>query len=117
MRKVYPDSKGYIGRMIGSIIAAAIVGILAGFLARALLPGKQHMGLVMTMVLGLVGALVGWLIFTKLLGIGDSDKFDLGGLPGAVIGAMIVLFAYERLVANKGGSEPARTTAAPRRRR
>jgi uncharacterized membrane protein YeaQ/YmgE (transglycosylase-associated protein family) len=42
-------------------------------------------------VLGLVGAVVGWLIFTGLLGIGDDDVFDLGGLLSAIIGVLIVL--------------------------
>ena len=91
---------------ISEIIGAIILGIVAGFLARALLPGKQSMGLLMTMLLGIAGAFVGYLIFTELLGIGDEDKFDLGGLIGAVIGAMILLFIYERTI---GAS---RTTAA-----
>jgi len=93
---------------ISEIIGAIILGIVAGFLARALLPGKQSMGLVLTMILGIVGAFVGYLIFTELLGIGDDDKFDLGGLIGAVIGAMIVLFIYERTL----GADRA-STAAP----
>ena len=38
-----------------------------------------------------LGALVGWLIFTKLLGIGDEDIFDFGGIIGAIIGTLIVL--------------------------
>ena len=83
---------------ISEIIGAIVLGILAGFLARALLPGKQSMGLLMTMLLGIAGAFVGYLIFTELLGIGDDDKFDLGGLVGAVIGAMILLFIYERTI-------------------
>jgi uncharacterized membrane protein YeaQ/YmgE (transglycosylase-associated protein family) len=44
-----------------------------------------------TVVLGLVGAFVGWLIFTGLFGIGDTDVFDLGGLIGAIIGSILVL--------------------------
>jgi uncharacterized membrane protein YeaQ/YmgE (transglycosylase-associated protein family) len=83
------------------VIGAAILGVVAGFLGRALLPGKQEVSLVMTIVLGLAGALVGFLIFTELLGIGDTDAFDLGGLPGAVIGAMLLLFLYDRFVANR----------------
>ena len=59
-------------------------------------------------VLGVAGAFVGYLIFTELLGIGDEDKFVLGGLVGAVIGAMILLFIYERTL----GARPA-TAAAP----
>jgi uncharacterized membrane protein YeaQ/YmgE (transglycosylase-associated protein family) len=91
--------------MVGEIIGAIIIGFLAGLLARALLPGKQKMGFLATTLLGIVGAFVGYLIFAELLGIGDDDKFDLGGLPGAIIGAMIVLFLYDRFVA--GRDEPA----------
>ena len=43
-----------------------------------------------TIVLGLVGALVGYAIF-RLIGIGDDDVFDLGGIIGAVIGSILVL--------------------------
>ena len=86
--------------MVGEIIGAIIIGIIAGYLARALLPGKQDMSFIMTAVLGIVGALVGYFIFAELLGIGDDDKFDLGGLPGAIIGAMLLLWLYERFVAN-----------------
>ena len=91
-----------------NVIGAIILGIIAGYLARALMPGRQDLGFLLTAVLGIVGALVGFFIFTEVLGIGDSDAFDLGGLPGAVIGAMLVLFLYERFA---GGS---RRTAAIR---
>ena len=84
--------------MVGNIIGAIILGILAGYIARALLPGKQQMGFLMTIVLGIAGAIAGFYIFEGLFGWGDTDKFDLGGLPGAIIGAMILLFLYERFV-------------------
>jgi uncharacterized membrane protein YeaQ/YmgE (transglycosylase-associated protein family) len=77
--------------MIGNLIAAIVIGIIAGFLGRALLPGPDPMGFVGTVAAGIAGALVGWVIFTYVLGIGDSDKFDLGGIIGAVIGTMLVL--------------------------
>ena len=76
------------------MIGAIILGIFAGFAGRLLMPGKDPMGFFATVALGLAGALVGWLIFTKLLGIGDDDIFDLGGLVGAIIGVMILLGAY-----------------------
>jgi uncharacterized membrane protein YeaQ/YmgE (transglycosylase-associated protein family) len=82
------------------MIGAIILGIVAGFLARALMPGRDPMGFIATVILGLAGALVGYLIFSKLLGIGDDDAFDLGGLVGAVIGAMLLLFAYRQFVAH-----------------
>ena len=89
--------------MVGNIIGAIILGILAGYIARALLPGKQHMGFLATILLGIAGAIAGFYIFEGLFGWGDTDKFDLGGLPGAVIGAMLLLFLYERFVG--GGSD------------
>jgi uncharacterized membrane protein YeaQ/YmgE (transglycosylase-associated protein family) len=91
--------------MVGEIIGALIVGLLAGFIGRALLPGRQEMGLVMTIVVGLAGSLIGYFIFTGLLGIGDDDKFDLGGLIGAIIGTMLLLFVYERTVGRGGGAQ------------
>jgi uncharacterized membrane protein YeaQ/YmgE (transglycosylase-associated protein family) len=94
------------------MIGAIILGLVAGFLARALMPGKQEMGIILTLVLGLAGSLVGFLIFTELLGIGDNEAFDLGGLIGAVIGAMILLFLYERFVARE--EQPAGQPPAPR---
>ncbi len=78
------------------IIGIILLGLVAGFLARALMPGKQDMGIILTCLLGIGGALVGFFLFTELLGIGDSDKFDFGGIVGAVIGAMLLLFLYDR---------------------
>ena len=76
------------------MIGAIILGIVAGFLARALMPGRDPMGFFATVLLGLAGAVVGFLLSTELLGIGDNGAFDLGGLIGAVIGAMILLGIY-----------------------
>ena len=76
------------------MIGAIILGIVAGFLGRLLMPGRDPMGFFATILLGLAGALVGYFIFTGLLGIGDTAMFDLGGLVGAVIGVMILLGLY-----------------------
>ena len=50
------------------------------------------MGFAATVAVGIVGALLGWVLFTYLLGIGDSDKFDLGGVIGAIVGTMQLTF-------------------------
>lgn len=89
------------------MIGAIILGIVAGFIARALMPGRDPMGFFATILLGLAGALTGWYLFTGLLGIGDTEMFDLGGLVGAVIGAMILLGLY-RMVAGRRRSRAAR---------
>jgi uncharacterized membrane protein YeaQ/YmgE (transglycosylase-associated protein family) len=83
------------------MIGAIILGILAGFIGRALMPGKDKMGFFATVLLGLVGAVVGFLIFTELLGIGDNRAFDLGGLVGAVIGVILLLGVGRRLQHDK----------------
>ena len=97
--------------MIGNIIAAIVIGIIAGYLGRALLPGDDSMGFVATVVVGIVGALVGYFLFTTVLGIGDNDKFDLGGILGSIIGVMLVLLVLRAV----GGSGRGRgsTTRGP----
>jgi len=85
------------------MIGAIILGIVAGFLGRALMPGRDPMGFFATILLGLAGALVGFFIFTELLGIGDDKMFDLGGLIGAIIGVMILLGLYRAFLARRGG--------------
>ncbi len=93
------------------MIGALILGIVAGFLARALMPGRDPMGFFATILLGLAGALVGFFLFTEVLGIGDSKMFDLGGLIGAVIGAMLLLGIY-RAVAKPDRGRGHRSAAA-----
>ena len=76
------------------MIGALILGLVAGFIGKALMPGKDPGGFIVTILLGLAGAALGWVIFTLGLGIGDEDAFDLGGLVGAIIGVMILLGLY-----------------------
>jgi uncharacterized membrane protein YeaQ/YmgE (transglycosylase-associated protein family) len=90
------------------LIGAILLGLIAGVIAKALLPGKDPGGIIVTILLGLAGSVVGFLIFTQLLGIGDNEKFDLGGLVGAVIGTMILLLIYRRF-ADRPGARGART--------
>ena len=71
------------------------------------MPGKDPGGFFVTILLGLAGSLVGFFIFTELLGIGDDQIFDLGGLIGAIIGTMIILGVYRAVVGR--GEGPTRT--------
>src|SRR3954471_19458863 len=96
----HPVQQGKDRSMIGTLIAAIIIGIIAGYLGRALLPGDDSMGFVQTVIVGIVGALIGWALFTFVLGIGDKDKFDLGGIIGAIIGTMIVLLILRAVRGN-----------------
>jgi uncharacterized membrane protein YeaQ/YmgE (transglycosylase-associated protein family) len=80
------------------MIGALILGLVAGFIGRAVVPNDVFSGMdrgpkswAVSVALGLVGALVGYFIFTRGLGIGDDDAFDLGGLVSAIIGVILVL--------------------------
>jgi len=95
--------------MLGEIIAAIVIGIIAGYLGRALLPGDDSMGFIATVAVGIVGALVGYFVFIAI-GIGDSDKFDLGGIIGAILGTMLVLLIL-RMVRGRGSRTTGGSTA------
>lgn len=73
------------------IIAFLVIGVLAGLIARALLPGRQSMGLVATMILGVVGSFVGGLIGSLFHSGGDRWALHPTGLLWSVIGSIVVL--------------------------
>ena len=73
------------------MIGHAIFGLIIGLVARAVMPGRQHMGLIMTMILGLVGAWVGGLIGRMT---GMYEEGHPAGFFMAFIGALVVLFIY-----------------------
>jgi uncharacterized membrane protein YeaQ/YmgE (transglycosylase-associated protein family) len=79
------------------VFGAIVLGLVAGAVARMLIPGDVFRTMrgptswLVSIGLGLLGAVVGWLIFSRWLGIGDDDVFDLGGIVGAVVGTVIVL--------------------------
>jgi uncharacterized membrane protein YeaQ/YmgE (transglycosylase-associated protein family) len=83
------------------MLGAIILGIVAGYVGRLLMPGRDSMGFIATILLGIAGSVVGFLVFTELLNIGDNEMFDLGGLIGAVIGVMILLGLYRMVLGNK----------------
>jgi uncharacterized membrane protein YeaQ/YmgE (transglycosylase-associated protein family) len=75
-----------------------LCGLIVGLIARFLVPGRQAMGLLLTMVLGIVGALVGGLLFSLFLGM-PSEPFSLSGNAWqgwivSILGAVLVLWAY-----------------------
>lgn len=74
-----------------SLIAIIIVGLLAGLIARALMPGTQSMGLLMTTGLGIAGSFVGGLIGSFFYSRGSLMEFHPAGLIFSVVGAMAVL--------------------------
>jgi uncharacterized membrane protein YeaQ/YmgE (transglycosylase-associated protein family) len=79
------------------MLGAVILGLLAGYLGRILTPGSGVSGCFPTIAIGLVGSLVGYFVFTEALGVGDSEVLDLGGLPGAVLGTIVVLVVLQAI--------------------
>lgn len=75
-----------------SFIYMIIMGLIVGVIARAIKPGADAMGWVLTIVLGIVGALVGGFLASAL---GMNANGGMMGLIFSVVGAIIVLFIYE----------------------
>lgn len=85
----------------GSLLSWMLCGLIVGLIARALLPGRQSMGLLMTMVLGIVGAVVGGFLYSLIQGA-PGEPLSLSGNARqgwivAIIGPLVVLWAYVSL--------------------
>ncbi len=78
------------------ILWSIILGFIVGLLARAILPGAQHMGFIATTILGIVGSFVGGLIGRVISKPKEGAKFHPAGLFLSLIGAIIVLFLWQR---------------------
>jgi uncharacterized membrane protein YeaQ/YmgE (transglycosylase-associated protein family) len=81
--------------MLGLILTIIIVGAIAGFLARLLVPGRQDMSVLATIVLGIVGSfvggLLGYLLFHK---DAEDGLLQPAGIVGAIIGSVIALLLW-----------------------
>jgi uncharacterized membrane protein YeaQ/YmgE (transglycosylase-associated protein family) len=83
------------------ILLTLVLGFVAGLIARALVPGKDAMGILPTAVLGIVGSFVGgaiWALFKKDVALWPPQA---GGIILSIVGAIIVLLIYNRVVAKK----------------
>ena len=81
-----------------SIIGWVVLGLLAGVIAKRIMPGAERVGIILTTLLGVVGALLGGFLATAL-GFGDpiDEFFDISTWIAAIVGALIVLFAWNAL--------------------
>ncbi|MGY1822567.1 GlsB/YeaQ/YmgE family stress response membrane protein [Geodermatophilus sp. SYSU D00079] len=79
--------------MIWDILGLIVVGLIIGALARLLKPGKQQMSILATMVLGVIGALIGGFI-ASLIGTGDIFELNILGFILAVVAAVILVGVY-----------------------
>ena len=80
-----------------NIIWYIIVGFIVGLIARGIMPGVQHLGFIMTTVLGIVGSVVGGLIARLFSKPEPGAPFHAAGFIMSIIGAIIVLFIWGKL--------------------
>ncbi|AWH87531.1 GlsB/YeaQ/YmgE family stress response membrane protein [Limnobaculum parvum] len=73
-----------------------VLGLVVGILAKWIMPGKDGGGFIVTVILGIIGALVGGYI-SSFFGLGSVDGFNIGSLVIAVLGALLVLFIYRKI--------------------
>lgn len=77
------------------IIGFIIVGLIAGFIARAIVPGKDHMGIIATIILGIVGSFIGGFL-GSLIQDGPAE-LTAAGIIGSIIGAVIALLIWRKV--------------------
>ncbi len=78
------------------IISWIVLGLIVGVVAKLIMPGRDPGGIVITIVLGIAGALLGG-FFSSALGLGSVSGFNLWSLAIAVGGALLLLIGYRRL--------------------
>ena len=77
-------------------ISWIVLGLLVGILAKWIMPGRDGGGFFMTALLGIVGAMVGGYVGT-LLGLGSVTGFNIPSIVLATVGALIVLFVFNKI--------------------
>jgi uncharacterized membrane protein YeaQ/YmgE (transglycosylase-associated protein family) len=84
--------------MLSLIVWLAVIGLIAGALARLLVPGRQHIGILATIVIGIVGSFVGgFLGYVLFHHDAQHGAIQPSGIIGSVIGAVIVLLLVTRV--------------------
>jgi len=90
--------------MIGTIIGAVVVGLIVGALARLIMPGKQNIGVIMTVVLGAVGSFLGAWISYKLGYSNQNGGFKIIPFLMGIIVAMALIAAYVGITGRRSSS-------------
>jgi uncharacterized membrane protein YeaQ/YmgE (transglycosylase-associated protein family) len=84
------------------ILAFLLLGLLAGAIAKALMPGNDRGGILITMLLGVVGALLGGWLGSLLLDTDVMDEFfDVSTWLSAIVGSLIVLGIYRVMIEDR----------------
>jgi uncharacterized membrane protein YeaQ/YmgE (transglycosylase-associated protein family) len=93
--------------MIGTIISAIVVGAIVGALARLIMPGKQSIGVIMTIVLGILGSLIGsWVTYQVGYSNSNGGWAVIPFLVGVVV-AIVLIGLYVGITGRRGTGTPA----------
>lgn len=92
--------------MLGTIIGLLVIGLIAGFIARAVVPGRQSMSILQTLLLGVVGSFIGGFLGRLLFGSGDGFVQPSSWI-GSIIGAVLVLLVYLQIKRRAGTADRA----------
>lgn len=91
-----------VGEVIMGIIAWIFIGLLAGLIAKALMPGKDPGGVIITMLIGIAGGLLGGWLGKVIFGVDSIDGFfDLSTWIAAIVGSIILLVLYRVITGNR----------------
>jgi uncharacterized membrane protein YeaQ/YmgE (transglycosylase-associated protein family) len=88
--------------MIGTIVGAIFIGLIVGALARLILPGRQNIGMIMTILLGAIGSFVGSWITYRLISTANQGKFELTAFLVGIIVAVILIAIYVGITGRRG---------------
>jgi len=88
--------------MIGTIVGAIFIGLIVGALARLILPGRQGIGVIMTILLGAAGSFIGSWVTYRLISSANQGKFELTAFLVGIIVAVILIAIYVGITGRRG---------------
>jgi uncharacterized membrane protein YeaQ/YmgE (transglycosylase-associated protein family) len=94
--------------MIGTIVGAIFIGLIVGALARLILPGRQNIGVIMTILLGAIGSFVGSWVTYRLISTTNQGKFELTAFLVGIIVAVILIAIYVGLTGRRSTTSRSR---------
>jgi uncharacterized membrane protein YeaQ/YmgE (transglycosylase-associated protein family) len=97
---------------MGAIIGWTIFGLIAGAIAKLIMPGRDPGGIIVTILLGIAGALVGGFIGRALWGSQGANDWSIGSFVLAIVGAIVLLWIYRMIRGRSSGTTIDRTRRA-----
>lgn len=84
-----------------NVFAWIVFGLLAGGIAKFIMPGKDPGGCLLTIIIGILGALLGGYLGSHLLHVGNVSGFNLKSLGLAILGSFLLLLVFRLLIARR----------------